>query len=175
MADLKTKYPSINTVALTIGLATGPLASDTNLLAGRASTVVDNSSIGDLDHLVSGVITTGTTPTANTTIELWVYAHHLIVSSTPSYPDGITGSDANKSMTSANVKAAALVRAPVTLVVDGTSNRSYYFAPFSIAALFGGTMPPYWGLFVVHNTGAALNATAGNHVIAYERVIGQQV
>lgn len=172
-ADLKTKYPSINTVPLTCVLTS--MATDATLLAGRASSVVDNTTNLDLDHLVSGVIKTGTSPTANTTIELWIYAHHLIVSGTPSYPDSITGTDANKTMTSANVKAAALIRAPVTLVVDSTSARSYFFAPFSIAALFGGSMPPYWGLFVVHNTGVNLSATSTDHVIAYERVLGQQV
>ncbi len=171
-ADIKTKYPATSSVALTLAIAS--LASDTNLLAGRAGTAVDNTTNLDLDHLVSGLITTGTTPTVSTTIEIWVYSYRSIASGTPTYPDGITGTDANKTMTSANVKASALVRA-ATIVVDATSNRGYEFAPFSISALFGGSMPPFWGLFVVHNTAAALHATAGNHVIHYERVQAQTV
>jgi hypothetical protein len=43
---------------------------------------------------------------------------------------------------------------------------AYPIAPFSVAALFG-RMPRFWGLFISHNTGAALNSTAGNHVLQY--------
>ena len=171
-ADIKTKYAATSSVALTCVLTS--LASDTNLLAGRASTAVDNTTNVDLDHLLSGVITTGTSPTVSTTIEVWVYSYHIITTGTPTYPDSITGTDANKSMTSTNVKNSALLRA-ATLTVDNTTARGYYFAPISIAALFGGTMPPFWGVYVVHNTGVALNSTAGNHVIHYERVLAQSV
>lgn len=172
MALIKNNYPVNSSQVITCVLTS--LATDPNLLAGRASTAVDNTVNLDLDHLLSGVITTGTTPTAGTTIEVWVYSYHIITTGTPTYPDSITGTDANKSMTSANVKSAALIRA-YTIVVDATTARSYYFPPLSIASLFGGTLPPYWGVFVVHNTAVALNATAGNHVIHYERIQAQTV
>jgi hypothetical protein len=132
-ADIKSKYPATSSVALTCVMTS--LASDTNLLAGRASTAVDNTTNVDLDHLLSGVITTGTTPTVGTFIEVWVYAPYLVTSGTPTYPDSITGTDANKTMTSLNVKNAALVRA-ASMVVDNTTGRGYYFAPVSIASLF---------------------------------------
>jgi hypothetical protein len=35
-----------------------------------------------------------------------------------------------------------------------------------VALLFGGVVPRKFVVFVTHNTGVALNATAGNHVIA---------
>jgi hypothetical protein len=171
MSDIKTKYPATSSVALTLTLAS--LASDTSLLAGRASTAVDNTSNLDIDHLVSGMITTGTSPTVSTKIEVWAYASMKTATGTPTYPDSITGTDANKSITSANVKAPML-RLVAVLTVDATSNRGYYFGPVSIAQLFGG-MPKFWGLFVVHNTAVALNATGGNHVIEYERVQFQTV
>jgi hypothetical protein len=171
MADFKTKYPATSSVALTLGVAS--LASDTNLLAGRASTAVDNTSNLDLDHLVSGVVTTGTTPTVNTTIEVWAYASYKTASGTPTYPDTITGTDANKTLTNSGTKAAAL-RLVASIVVSATSNVAYPFAPVSIASLFG-AMPKFWGLFVVHNTGAALNSSAGNHDFQYERIQAQSV
>jgi len=154
-SDIKTKYPSTSSVALTLTLAS--LATDSSLLAGRASTAVDNSSNLDLDHIVSGVIRTGTSPTVGTSIEIWAYGHRSVASGTPTYPDSITGSDANKTMTSSNVKTAAMVLLAV-IYVDNTSNRDYDLKHISIANAFG-YMPPYWGLFVVHNTAAALNAT----------------
>src|SRR5437870_5532261 len=107
-ADIKSKYPSTSTTALTLTLAS--LASDTNLLAGRASTAIDNTTNVDLDHLLSGAIRTGTTPTVSTTIEVWVYSYLSIASGTPAYADGITGTDANKTITSTNVKNSALRR-----------------------------------------------------------------
>jgi hypothetical protein len=171
MADFKTKYPATSSIALTLGVAS--LASDTNLLAGRASTAVDNTSNLDLDHLVSGVVMTGTTPTVNTTIEVWAYASYKTASGTPTYPDTITGTDANKTLTNSGTKASAL-RLVASIVVTATSNVAYPFAPVSIASLFG-AMPKFWGLFVVHNTGAALNATAGNHDFQYERIQAQSV
>lgn len=170
-SDIKSKYPSTSTVAITCNLGTGPLASDTNLLNGRASTAIDNTTNVDLDHLVSGVIRTGTTPTASTTIEVWAYSYISIASGTATYVDGITGTDANKSMTSTNVKYSAL-RLITAITIDNTSNRDYYIPPTSIAGLFG-TMPPFWGVFVVHNTVAALNAT--QVALQYERVQAQTV
>lgn len=171
MADIKTKYPSTSSVAITCAIAS--LASDTNLLAGRAGTAIANSTDLDLDHLVSGVVTTGTSPTAGTRIEVWAYADYKRVSGTPTYPDSITGTDAAKTMTSDNVKQSAL-RLVATIVVDSTSDRPYAFAPVSIVALFG-QVPANWGLFIVHNTAVTLNSTGGNHELHYQRIQSQTV
>lgn len=171
MADIKTKYPATSSAALTLTLAS--LASDSTLLTGRASTAVDNTTNQDLDHLVSGIVTTGTTPTANTSIEIWAWASYKTAAGVPSYPDSITGADAGKTITASGVKQAML-RQVASIAVDNTSNRTYPFAPVSIANLFGG-MPKFWGLFVVHSTGVALNATAANHDIQYERIQAQTV
>lgn len=170
MADIKIKYPATSSVALTLGVAS--LASDTNLLAGRAATAVDNTTNVDSDHLVSGIVTTGTSPTGGG-IEVWAYASYKTATGTPTYPDSITGTDAAKTVTSTNVKTSAL-KLVAYIAVDTTSNRAYPFAPVSIASLFG-SMPKFWGLFVVHNTGVALNATAGNHDFQYERIQAQTV
>lgn len=167
---VKIAYPATSTVALT--LTDASLASDTNLLAGRASTAVDNTTNLDLDHLLSGPIRTGTSPTVSTTIEVWVYAHSSIAAGVPTYVDSITGIDAAKTMTSLNVKNAAL-RLAALLTVDATTGRDYFIAPVSVASLFGGQLPPFWGVFLVHNTGVALNAT--QVALQYERVQAQTV
>lgn len=171
MADIKTKYPAASSVAITITLA--GLASDGNLLVGRASGAVDNTTNQDLDHLVSGIITTGTSPTVNTSVEVWAWAPYKTTGGAPTYPDAITGADAAKTISSNGVKNSAL-RLVAAFTVDATSNRAYPFAPVSIASLFG-AMPKFWGLFVTHSTGVALNATAGNHDIQYERIQAQTV
>jgi hypothetical protein len=174
MATIKTLYPASNadSVAITIGL--GSLASDTNLLAGRESASISNTSNLDLDHLLSGKIRAGTTPTAGGQIEIWVAAPISIASGTPSWPDVLDGTDSDETLTSARVKASMLRMAHLILV-DNVTDRDYFIPPTSIAGLFGGSLPPHWSLFVVHNTGVALNATGGNHVLHYHRVQAQSV
>lgn len=146
-----------------ITITVANLASDTNLLAGRSCTVVDNTSNLYVDALLDGFITTGTTPTVSTSIEIWVWS---ILDDVPTYPDTVTGSDANTTLTSTNVKTVGFALGTV-ITVDATSNRKYPIRPFSVAQLFGGIMPKKWGVFIVQNTGAALNATGGNHQISY--------
>jgi hypothetical protein len=166
MATLKTLFGSEQTITLTAA----SLASDSGLVAGRASTVVDNGTNLYLDALVSGKVTVGTSPTVSKTLELWVYGAY---NDTPTYIDGITGSDANKSMTSLNVKFAGL-RLLWAAVVDATSDRTYFIPPTSVAARFG-AMPKRWGLFLVHDTAVALNATGSNHEFKYLGVHGSSV
>lgn len=151
MTTTKPSYGA--SAALTMTLAS--LASDTNLLAGRSSAVVDNTSDLGVDVFVSGVIETGTSPTVSTNIEVWAWA---ILDDTPTYPDAITGSDANVSLTSLNVKTAGAFKLGTLITIDATTNRKYPFL-FSLAALFGGTAPKKWGIWIVHNTGVALAAS----------------
>jgi len=154
-----TKIAYAAATALTLTLAS--LASDTNLLAGRESTVVDNSSNLYTDVVLQGKIKTGTT-TAATVIEIWVYA---IANDATTYVAGATGSDANLSIANSGVKR--LMKLAAQIDVTDTTARTYYFGGISIAQLFGGRMPKKFGTFVVHNTGANLDATGGNHSIEY--------
>jgi hypothetical protein len=170
-ADIRVKYPATSTTAVTISLAS--LATSSTWLAGQESTAVENSN-DDLDHAVSGVIMVGTTPTANTIIEVWAYSARSISSGTPTYPDVLDGTDSAETITNAGVKYGMLRLVASLPVTATTSNVGHEFPPTSIATLFG-YMPQFWGLFVTHNTGVNLNSTAGNHVIHYERVQAQTV
>jgi hypothetical protein len=167
MADIRLKYGTQTTITLSLA----SLADDnTNALVGRASTAVVNTN-NDVDHLVSGDIRTGTSPTAARTIEIWAYAQ---IDDTPTYPDGITGTDAAKTFTSDGVKQSAL-RFLHAIVIEAASDRDYFMPPTSIAQAFGGVLPKRWGLFVVNRTGVALHATGGNHVFSYMPVQFQTV
>jgi hypothetical protein len=150
---LKPSYGASATLTLTLN----SLASDASLLAGRSSTVVDNTSNLSVDELVTIVYKTGTSPTVSTNIFTYAWG---ILDDTPTYPDTVTGSDANTSITSTNVLNSGAFKLANVVTVDATTGRLYYVT-FSLAALFGGHMPKKWGIFSVHNTGVALNA-AGN-------------
>lgn len=137
-------------VADTITLAS--LASDASLVAGRAGTAVAHA--GEIDSLVQVKVTTGTSPTTGKQIE--IYASPSLdgtnFAGSASGTDGTLTPDAKTNMALLDI-----------IPTDGTSDKSYTSKVFSLAAAFGGTLPPYTLIYIVHNTGVALNATAGNH------------
>jgi hypothetical protein len=156
--------------AVTITLAS--LAESNDWTAGRQSSEIDNTSNLYDDLLVSGKITTGTTPTVSTQINIYVAAWDAQANA---YPDVITGAgDAAKTFTSVNVQTGA-VKILKAMLIDSTSNRTYYFSNESVAALFGGILPQKVVFFVAHNTDANLNATGGNHAIDIQGVQWQGV
>lgn len=165
MATVSMNYAA--SAALTIGLATTPLASSGTFVLGRESTVVDNSTNKYDDALLSGKVTVGTTPTVNTQIIVYVFGQ---LNDTPTYPDVMTGSDGDKTLTSVGVGAGFLRQVAVLLVDSTTSNRAYPFGPISVASFFGGVLPQRWSVFISHNTGVALNSTAANHFVSYQGV-----
>ena len=138
------------------------LASDTNLIAGRQSTVIDNTSDLAIDALVGGKVTTGTGPTTAKQIEVWAFGSY----DGTTYGAGAGATDANFSPTGEKTLMSLLTIIPT----DATSDHTYEWGPFSVAQAFGGVMPKKWGIFIVHNTGVALNATAGNHEVKYTPV-----
>jgi len=174
MSDIKTKYPSTSSVSVTISPAALATGSAGGYTAGRESTAVDNTSNLDLDHLLSGKIRVGSSPTSGRFINVYAYANISSASGTPTYPDVITGSDSARTFTSANVMNG-IVKLVASLVIDSTSSRDYFFGPVSIASLFGGALPKFWGVFLAHDTAVNLDSTGGNHVLSYERIQGQTV
>lgn len=173
MSDIKAKYPESSTGTVTISLAS--LATSSILLAGRESDYIDNASNLDIDHLLGGKIRVGTSPTANTRIEVWVVAPYKNAAGTWTWPDVFDGTDSAETITSAGVKAGFCKLAAYLTVDATTSDRDYFFGPVSVAALFGGVLPERYGIFVTHNTAQNLNSTGGNHEIHYQRVQMQTV
>ena len=159
-ADVKEAYAA--SAAYTITLTS--LASSATLVAGQESTAVSNTTNVYLDYVVGGRITMGAgAPTVDKTIEVWLYGS---VNDTPTYPDVFDGTDSAETVTSANVKKSAL-RLLERIFVDATANRVYWFGPVAIAQHFGGRIPKNHGLFVTQDSGQALSATAGDHVISH--------
>lgn len=145
----------------TITIAPQNVASSATFVAGVESDVIDNTSNKDEDILLGGVWTAGTTPTANTQVQIFVVAAR---DDTPTWGDVFDGTSSAETVTSAGVLAGIAKLAAVLNVDTNTSNRAYECAPFSVAQLFGGVVPPKFVLFIAHNTGVNSNSTAGNHV-----------
>lgn len=161
MADVKLFYGTASDVTITLA----SLASDTNLLTGRESTAIDNTSSLVLDYLVSGKITAGTSPTASRSIEVWAVGSW----DGTNWPDVFDGTDSGETITSADIKAS-VCRLLAAMATANTSDRTYHFGPVSLAAAFGGVVPPKVVVFVTHSTGVALNSTSGNHQIRLQPV-----
>jgi hypothetical protein len=166
-STIQTKYGT----EVTLTCDPSSLATSSTRVAGRESTAVNNTSVLALDYLLGGKVTTGTSPTVSKQIDIYVYASF---EDTPTYPDVFDGTDSAETVTSENVRNACL-RLAAAIFVDATSNRTYYFGPVSIASLFGGNCPQYWGIFVVHDTAVNLHATAGNHAFYAMPILAQTV
>jgi hypothetical protein len=161
MADRKLSYPAASDLTITLA----SLATDANLLAGRESATIDNSSNLYLDYLISGKITAGTSPTAAKSIEVWAVGSW----DGTTWPDVFDGTESAETITSADIKAS-ICRLISAMATANTSDRTYHFGPVSLASTFGGTLPPKVVLFVTHSTGQNLNSTAGNHQIRIQPV-----
>lgn len=157
------KYGSTTTITASVA----SLASDTNLLAGIESAIVDNRTDGFEDHILSGKFTTGTSPTASRQIEVWAVAWD-----SNAWPDVFDGTSSAEAITSSDIKNA-LCKAVAVLPTNNTSDRTYSFTGVSMKTVFGGVLPSQYVLFIVHNTGVAFNATAGNHELRYQGIYPQ--
>lgn len=133
------------------------LASSGTLVAGWESSVITNTTD---THFLSGRFkANNTAPTAGV-LEVWVIAP-WDVSGTPTYPDVFDGTGSAETVTYRNVLAQS-GRLAWSFATDTTSNRIYEFSNVDIGALFDGTMPQKYVVFVTHSMVQALNATASN-------------
>lgn len=133
----------------------GALASSTAGV-GRQTTRIDNSTTRAPRALVFVKVTVGTSPTANKSIYVYLWRY-----------DG-TNSDDNAGASDA---AHTVVNTPLLGVINvpATTSDTAYYGVFDTGPL--GPLGTGWGLTIVHDTGVNLNATGGNHVLAYQTVI----
>lgn len=158
------KYGAKTTLTIT-GVAS--LASDTNRLTGIESSVIDNTTDGFDDILISGKITTGTSPTTARQIEVWAIGWDGA-----NWPDVFDGTNSSETITSTDLKNA-ICKPVATMSTNNTSDRTYHFSGVSLRAAFNGGLPSKVVLFITHDTGQNLNSTAGNHELSYQGVYAE--
>lgn len=162
--DVKAKFGTSNQ-AITVSLAPAGVGLANN--GARASTAIDNSTNLFLDALVHVSIKSNAAGTAATGY-VNVYAYGTADGGT-TYSDGATGSDASITLTSPpNMRLIGICN----VVANATT---YKCGPFSVAAGFNGTMPDHWGIVIENKSGAALDATEGNHAKFYQGVLAQSL
>ena len=121
---------------------------------------ITNTTNKYIDVLVGGFITTGTTPTVATLIQILAYGSG---DGGTTFTAGMSGSDGG----TPDAGEEGLLRLIEAIKVDATSDHRYEWGPVSLAQAFGGILPEDWGLVVYNNTGVAFNATAGNFETKY--------
>lgn len=156
---------SINTYrassALTITLAS--LASSSGLTVGRCSTAYSNATNKDEILALAGQIMVGTTTTAGV-IEVWAFAQRADSTWPNLFTSAYSGTDGGFTIRNRDVLFAGARLVSSMTVAASLSNVPFSFGPQDLSAMFG-YPPKDIGLFVVHSSGVALNATAGNHAM----------
>ena len=161
MATATVNYSSNTSITCSVAST----ASSATFVAGRESSEIDNTTNKYMDAIVRGKVTVGTTPTVNTQIVVYVWGSDVSLATTAI--DVLDGTDSAETLTNTGVLYSALRVLATISVTAATSDIGYDFPPTSVAARFGGVLPKFWGLYVAHNTVAALNATGGNHFFEY--------
>lgn len=119
---------------------------------GRQSTMINNATIASQLVRVYFQIETGTSPTANNTILLYLLQGDNPASS------NVRTDNAGASDAGITIVTAALVD---VIQVTSSSNTKYY------GSFLVRNPGPEWGIAVVNSSGASLNATTANHIIRY--------
>jgi hypothetical protein len=164
MATLKNLY---GTEAQAITLSLASLASG----AARASTAVDNRTNLFLDAMVQLAIKSAAAGVSATGFfQIYAYGtQNVSGAGGPLWPDTVTGTDATITLVvPTNLKLLGVVNMVAVATV-------YNSEPFSVASVFGGVLPEEWGVVVVNQSGAAFDATEGNHTKQYQGIYAQSV
>jgi hypothetical protein len=123
---------------------------------GRQATVIDNTVNNALDAQVQGKITVGTVA-GNKQILFYVAG---------SFDGGTTyslenGANAIGASDAAFTRADPAGKMPAHVLPVPTSSIDYSF-DFSVAQVFGGSMPDHWTLAVFNDSGAALSGSGNS-------------
>ena len=143
----------------TITMDLANLGTSGTFIAGWQSAQIDNTSNKYMDVLISGTISVGTTPTANKTIAVYVWGADTSLVTTQI--DVLDGTDSVAALTNTGILNTLRLGRAIGVIAT-TSNIAYPILPFSVASLFGGIMPKFWGLYVAHSTAVNLRNTSVN-------------
>lgn len=159
MATVVTQTYSANT-AITFDISS--LATSSTFVAGRESTQIDNTTNMYVDAMVTcdGILGhASTAPTIGQYIGLWCWGADTSLATTAI--DTLDGTDSAETLSHESVlRSLNFVASPAVTVA--TAALTYHIQPFSVAQLFGGILPKFWGLYLAHNhTGALAAAQSG--------------
>lgn len=142
------------------------IATSSTFVAGAECSQIDNSSLKYEDAILQGNLSVGTTPTAGTRIILWGWGAQQSLATTAI--DVLDGTDSVETLTNTGVLASFKPLATITVLAT-TSDIAYPIVCPSVCLRMGWrVLPPFWGLFMSHNTGVNLrNTSVNDNSLAY--------
>ena len=149
--DVKLAYAASSALTQT---ALDALASSATHVAGWESDAIDNSTNLYLDYIINAKIQVESAGLAAGQIRLYLVAEL----EDASWPDVFDGTQSAETVTDTEIRDAICRLATVT-DTDSTASRTYYLNVPSVAAVFGGTVPRKFVIFLTQSTGAALEST----------------
>jgi hypothetical protein len=149
MATVLTTTYSANT-AITLDLSSLAASS----VAGRECTQITGANEVDAIVNVKGITGSASAATIEQGISIYCWGADTSLATTAI--DTLVGTDGTRTLTLPALQSLRFVARAYTTVT--TASQVYYFMPFSIAQLFGGVMPKFWGLFVITDLTGGLAA-----------------
>lgn len=160
MASTSTYAPTKGATA-TLTIAPQNIATSSTFVAGVES---DAFSTTATDYEITGTWMSGTTPTANTQVQLYaVFPVTDDAAGSVTWPDVFDGTSSAETATSVGVLLSFAVLIATVFVDTNTSARAYPFRCASLAYACGGRIKmSKCVFFLTHNTGVNSDTTAGN-------------
>lgn len=160
--DIKIQYASATAFTQT---NLDGLASSATWVAGWESNEVDNTTNKYSDYLISGTLTVESAGLSAGEIRVYIVG----LSGSGSYPDVFDGTESAETVTDTEVRDS-ICRLGAVITTDTTASRAYPFAPFSVAALFGGVCPSKFVVFISQSTGTTLETTGDPNQVYYQGI-----
>lgn len=152
------------TVKVAFGAATAFTKTNANLAtsktAGWMSNAIDNTTTLALDALVSlELAAVNTAPSASKAI--FVYAFAVTDGSAAAYTSSgdTTPSGSEGTLTFPDVTVNAIPMPLLGILPYPVQNKAINGGPWSVAACFGGVLPPKWGVAMVNDSNMTLSVT----------------
>lgn len=132
----------------------------TSATAGWMSNAIDNTTTLALDALVSLELAAVNTAPANSKA-VFVYAFAVTDGTAAAYTSSgdTTPSGSEGTLTFPDVTANAIPMPLLGVLPYPVQNKAINGGPWSVAACFGGVLPPKWGVAMINHTGMTLNVT----------------
>lgn len=123
-------------------------------MAGWESDAIDNSTNKYTDYIVNAKITVESAGLSAGEIRM----HFVAELNDTTWPDVFDGTESAETVTDTEIYSA-ICRLGAITATDTTASRVYYLMCPSVAAVFGGTVPRKFVVFITQSTGAALETT----------------
>lgn len=116
------------------------------------------NNVTDEEIVVSVVTPAGWTATASTYVAVYVTGS---VDGT-TWPDGMTPQTASGTATAAAINLGNNMRFLGTIACNVSGSQTFVSAPFSVAAAFGGSLPPYYAICIQNYLPATYSLTSAS-------------